>query len=492
MVEPTSEDEAEFSADDDDEGGGESTVAMQSPSFDPSMPSPVSIPPPRGVEVGSTAQSPVVPTAPVAFPPPGGMGGPRPAPAPDPGRSAQPVGMTAQSPAIAPGTSTRPKRAQTVIGIAPPGQGAQRPPNPALAAPPLQQRPPVTPALPTLNEDDGEGPISETAAIDMLDPKISLPTLTAMGKKTPEEMFGLDEAAGAAARAAVRPHTRHSPLASTGFSPNGSGAAAVKSASPTRMEKPAPPRLPVDQESTTTAFVEDLGLLTAKSLPKLHDNDGEDESTRAVPREELFRGQDQFVLGEDAGASGDDATLAVPPGMNEAASQRFGAGMASPLGADGSGGHPSPFLGSAHPTQQSPQFPVLGPPPSWNQPAGPGVPSQHAPHGMSQMPSSTSAMPMIPGYNQGPNQAGPMAYPSNGMPGQQPMPMGYPQQGWPPQWGMPGQPQMVPVAPGTAGRPDGEKRKFPLSGQVIALGVVGIVCLAIFVTGVVLFFTTKF
>ena len=490
MVEPTSEDDAEFSADDDDEDGGESTVAMQSPSFDPSMPSPVSIAPPPGF---GAAQSPMVPTAPVAFSPPGARAAIATPARPEP---AKPFGMTAQSAAIAPGTFARSKRAQTVIGIAPPGQGAQRPPTSPLAAPPQQQRPPPSvprsAVVPQLHEDDGEGPISETAAIDLLDPMGSPPTLTAMGK-TPEQMFGLDEAAGAAARAAVRPNVRHSPLASTGFAPGGAGA--VKSSAPTRMERPAPPRPPLDQESTATAFVEDLGFPLTKAagpggLPKLHDNDGDDESTRAVPREELFRDQDQFILGEDAGVSGDDATLAVAPGMNDAALQRLGGGMASPLGADGSGGHPE-FLGNAHATQQSPQFPpMLGPPPSWNTPSAPGMQPHNMTHGMAPTPSATSAMPMMPGYPGHPGQmpshggqSGQMPYPPNGTQGQQ-MPMGYPNVGWPQQWGMPGPQQMAPVP-----RQNG---KFPLSGQVIALGLVGIVCLAIFVTGVVLFFTTKF
>ena len=463
MVDPTSED-AEFSADDDDEGGGESTVAMQSPSFDPAMPSPVSIPPPPP---GIGAAQAMVPTAPVAFPVPG-----------------RAVGMTAQSPAITPGTFSRPKRAQTVIGIAPPGQGAQRPPGP-LAAPPQQHRPPAsvprTPVVPVLSDDD-DGPISETAAVELPDLTAPPPTLTVTGK-TPEQMFGLDEAAGAAARAAVRPNARHSPLASTGFAPGGAGA--VKSSAPTRLEKPVPPRPSIDQENTTTAFVEDLGLpLTASAgfLPKLDDGDGDDESTRAVPREELLRSQDaSFIVGDDA--AGDDATLAVAPGMNEAASQRMGIPSPTGLSADASGGHPAPFLGSAHPTQQSPQFPsMMGPPPSWNTPSAPGM-QQNMPHNMSStsaMPSSTSAMPMLPPYGQ---QQG---YPPHGMQGPQAsqMPMGYPNAGWPQQWPPQQQGQMVPAPR--------QNKKFPLSGQVIALGIVGIVCLAIFVTGVVLFFTTKF
>ena len=288
--------------------------------------------------------------------------------------------------------------------------------------------------------------------------------------------FALDEAAGAAARAATRPSVaRHSPLASTGFAPNGPGPLAAK---PAAAPKPLPRPPTMDQENTTTAFVDDLNLvLAAKSsggLPKLHENEGEDESTRAVPREELLRQDAQLVVGSDA--AGEDATLAVPPGMNEALSARF------PIGADGSGGHPaigapSPgFHASANPTQQSPQFaPMLGP-----QSGAWGMQGSQT----SQMPSSTSAMPMLAPYPQQPGAFPPV---QGG-----PMPMPYPQQDWQQQqgWQQQGwqQPQHIPGAQMAPSPP----KKFPLSTQVIVLGLIGIVCLAIFVTGVVLFFTTKF
>jgi hypothetical protein len=47
------------------------------------------------------------------------------------------------------------------------------------------------------------------------------------------------------------------------------------------------------------------------------------------------------------------------------------------------------------------------------------------------------------------------------------------------------QPGWMPAVP--AARP-----RFKISGQIVLLAVVGIVCLAIFVTGIVLFMTTKF
>ena len=83
---------------------------------------------------------------------------------------------------------------------------------------------------------------------------------------------------------------------------------------------------------------------------------------------------------------------------------------------------------------------------------------------------SSPGMPSAPhaGY---PMQGGPMLYP-----GQQPQQM-HP---------MPGQPWMQPMQPAGGGL---AKRFTP---QIIMLIVVGVVCLSIFVVGIVLFVTTNF
>jgi len=56
--------------------------------------------------------------------------------------------------------------------------------------------------------------------------------------------------------------------------------------------------------------------------------------------------------------------------------------------------------------------------------------------------------------------------------------------------------QMNPMMQGQAGAPWASpapvKKGSKISGQVLLLAIVGVVCLAIFITGLVLFATTKF
>jgi hypothetical protein len=306
-------------------------------------------------------------------------------------------------------------------------------------------------------------------------------------------MFGLDAGAADAARAAVAVPGRPPPSAR---SPIFSG----------------PPPLPAIQAAAKSNDTDDLPKLTDPL-----DHADEEESTRAVPRDELLRSQDaHVVVGDDA--AGDDATLAVGPGENEASSKHraalaqtitadsdmafppapgmFGPPPNGPMGAPP--GPPSPMGGMplSHP-QMPPSFQGWGPPPSAGTPgrpvesaAMPGMAAAHDrptlnphtptsnPHMMAGMPQSGHVMTSSP-------MGGPMT-----MPMQPPMqlhgvPMGYPgQHGGPmmhaPQgWGPP------------APNPSGGKRS-KISGQIILLAVVGFICLAIFVTGIVLFATTKF
>jgi hypothetical protein len=382
-------DEPEFP---DDEGGGESTVAMASPTFDPSVPSPL-----------------------------GDSGGPLPGPTPTPGSSSQ--GSRAVVPRVAaphiPGplpamagaksaAIPRPPRAQTVIGIAPPAEGAQRPPPEAKRAnvPALSEFAPEDP-LP----DDGptmtgvEGMINAFA--DVSTPAVATPVRDI-----------------AAMRGDRRGRPGSSPLATTTGAPSERGMDAR-----------------FDKEAVTMA----ADRSSARALPGLDDfaeETGEDESTRAVPREELMRVQGgapvstrdaQLVVGDDA--VGEDATLAVAPGMN-AANPRLRPATFSQ----------SPMGGPTEPADFRP-YPSPG-----------AFPAAH-PH--AGAPTWDPAQrPWTP-----PMQGGPMMHPQPY--GAQPAP-----------WSQ-GQPQAAPPRPG-------------MSGQTILLIVVGVVCVTVFLTGIVLFLTTRF
>ncbi len=228
-----------------------------------------------------------------------------------------------------------------------------------------------------------------------------------------------------------------------------------------------------------------------------------------MPREELFRGRDaQLIVGDDAG--GEDATLAVAPGDNEA-SQQF-AGLAQAFVSDGAFPPPPPNVGAPAPPPPLPG-PELGPPAQqpWGDPNQPwGDPNQQAWPQASQapmppgIPGPPISSPSLPASNpqmpiSGPNPQMPpgsnphmMAAPAHMMPQSGQMPIsqpGHPMQG---PMGGPGPYPQSPIsarhAPTwVAPRPS----KFKISGQVLLLIVVGVVCLAIFVTGIVLFVSTK-
>jgi len=111
-----------------------------------------------------------------------------------------------------------------------------------------------------------------------------------------------------------------------------------------------------------------------------------------------------------------------------------------------------------HQPGSNPQMPV----------SGYGQPQQQ----QQQMPQSGQMPISQPGYNMGggPPMSNPIPYPGHMMgPGQQ---------------GMHGQ--------GMGFGPTGAGKQFKISGQILLLAIVGIICLAIFITGIVLFATTKF
>ena len=274
---------------------------------------------------------------------------------------------------------------------------------------------------------------------------------------------------------------RHSPLASTGF---------------------------VDKDAETMALSGDDG-----DLPRIGDPIDAEETTRAVSRDELMGHQDSHVvLGDDEGAHGDEATLAVAPGAlgDLGIDPRLAASLSEPL----------PRMPSQPDPQQAPAFP---PPPHFPSQGGMGAaqpypqsqpypqqqpqsqPQQQvqswqgeaAPSYRNPPPQSMGGMgydPMQPqgydptqqqqGYQSSPGMqsAQQQGYPTQGGPGQ-PQPYGGPQQMQP----MPGQQPWMQPQPAPGG---GLAQK--LTPQVIMLIVVGTVCLSIFIIGIVLFVTTNF
>jgi hypothetical protein len=123
--------------------------------------------------------------------------------------------------------------------------------------------------------------------------------------------------------------------------------------------------------------------------------------------------------------------------------------------------------------------------------SGPHLPAQswtpNAPPSQPHFPGAAPQMPQSNPHLQVPQSGHMMAQNPQGM-------MPHPNQGPIP---YPGQPNFH--QPPTAGgewnanaSPLQPKPKFKLSGQILLLAIVGVVCLAIFITGIVLFATTKF
>lgn len=263
----------------------------------------------------------------------------------------------------------------------------------------------------------------------------------------------------------------------------------------------------------------------------LHDRSEEEESTRAVSREEMLRGHDAVIIGEDSeGAQGEDATLALSPGLNEAAhltalaetltKEQQSKGqipVAPPAPAAGAPPPPpgfDPNFGLSPPVpppptnqgwqQQQPPPPMAPPPQAWQQdpnayPGGPGAQSYpnmsvgpvSGPHlpAQSWTPNAPPSQPHFPAApGQMPHSQPNLQVPQSGqmMAAQQAGPIPYP--------GQPNihQPPPNPFGDWNAGAPLPAQKAPTGKGQIILLGVVGVVCLSIFIIGIVLFATTKF
>ena len=230
----------------------------------------------------------------------------------------------------------------------------------------------------------------------------------------------------------------------------------------------------------------------------------EEESTRAVSREELLRGQDaHVVVGDDAG--GDDATLAVAPGDNEANSKHLAA-LAQTMAQDPDGAFPPPPgvfpppllpSGLGHAPRAAgglPQPPAeIGLPPMSNMglPAGMmapmespqgGMPSHGGPpgpgwHDPHQQQWGAPRPGMASGHDL-PPMPNPHMHAAMPQPGQMPSYMGQGQMPMQPMGPMSYPGQMGPMMHGQAGTPWAApaptKKAGKISGQVLLLAIVGV------------------
>lgn len=527
----------------------ESTVAMESPGVTPGVPLPTSDPPPAMPAASSAnpadkAKSPVAPAVgPTSSPSPFGARAPLgrpPGPPGIPGSTRSPAvgrvplpsaGATGAKPPGAPLGPPGVSAKRTVMGLAPPSNSSSSAAKPPAGASPLQRppgkspglplRPPGAPAspaipaptgtplgahgVPKLDSDEDEPPddgvtvASDIAGYAQMSAAAGFPLADSPPKPDrPVQMPAASKQGGAA--------SQRSPFSSTGYAPG--GAAEAKAAKPEQEEENDAATVTVPKDVLDRVRADPKGVL-ADSKPKApvpaagrpySDVDDSAEPTKAVPRDELLGraaqgpGQDHVVIGADAG--GEDATLAVPPGGNEASGMNLGAAIGSALAAgtlqsplgDGAFPHPPghpPHSPQAHPYQS---YQGMGPPGGPNAMGPGGAPPQqdwgmqgqgqgpphNQPWSSGQMPA---AIPRTPGGVQS-YPGGPMMHQPHQPQHQQHQQQmgGIPRQQAPTNWN----PLQAPPA------------KSKISGQMILLFVVGFVCLAIFVTGIILFATTKF
>ncbi|CAN5924041.1 hypothetical protein BH11MYX4_BH11MYX4_08290 [soil metagenome] len=230
-------------------------------------------------------------------------------------------------------------------------------------------------------------------------------------------------------------------------------------------------------------------------LPVISDDGEPEEATRALTREEMMgRGHQDahVVVGNDA--IGDEATLAIGPDQLNADLGHLGASL-DPALAEALAQRVAEHHQQVH-QQQVQQQQQHQPPPQQHETYGQaqqhqhqhqqqpwqdpmiGQPSQQAYPPSGQHPVMGGPPPSHP-MPWGPNPGAPPSYAQGAPQGMM--------QGPPPSW----TPQQAPVAQPLAaeGLAVGG---FRITSQVLVLAGVGVVCLAIFVVGLVLFFTTKF
>lgn len=496
---------------DDDDGAR--TVATGAPMELPSnIPSPITNPPPAMTAPKQAPPPQVAMPKPAAVP-----AAPAPAPAPAAAPAVGVPGVVGRRPPPKAGKAT-------MIGIAGPAPGAVAPPGaqvPAAPVGPSSPRAPAPasaqapqPARPATAPSSARGPAAAPPPLPSAARRPSVPERAEVdedendGPTVAGAPSGFDlETARAdvlAMREAAAGARRPSPMASTGFAPGGP-------AFPPGAGRGAGPN--VDKDAETQALPGSAVPIGPGHAAAIQ-NEQHEETTRAVGREELLRGQDAHVIvGEDA--VGDEATLAVAPGQVDLGpnAEDFQAAFKQTL--------------EDRRPASAPELPPAFPPPPAQAPFG-GTPGSN-PHVQAAQPPSWPGMqghppppppydPMMP--QQQPMGPGPHGYPPSGpqaisYPGAPPSsgmgPMGgYSPMGAPPMSGS-GTQAMVgaPVAPphpnagmygGNAQPPPPWMQQAPppgagsgvkLSPQVIMLAAVGTVSLAIFIVGIYLFVTAN-
>jgi hypothetical protein len=424
---------------DDNEAENESTVAMEAPNFDRgSAPLPVSDASAKPAEAKPpVAVPPADASASAAAAPPRTSSARTPAapPAKAPGLPARPA-FAAAPPKVAGGIAAGKPGKQTVIGLAPP---AARPTgtSPGPRVPVAVPKPASEAAVPAPEQKPAPAPAASSGrsafAATFPSPYSRAPVGSADSSKQ-------NDASTVTVPKDVLDRVRANPKAVLGES-----------------EKKIP-KIQHDDDDDDASYEETKLAEAAPAAPanqaprKIQDDDEDYEETKAVPREELLRQQDAHVV-VGADASGDDATLAVPPSANEAALlNSIGAAIGESLQ------HP-PGVGHGG-----------GPPPQYQPPHQPPHGGMGGTMGMpGPQPWSSGQLPVAPRVPGGTGSYGgaPMMGPQGGLPRGQ----------GPTNW-----------APLQGAHPPARR----ISGQMILLLIVGFICLAIFVTGIVLFATTKF
>ena len=287
---------------------------------------------------------------------------------------------------------------------------------------------------------------------------------------------------------------------------------------PTMMGAGASPNVPLRDDFAQQGFAPAHRMNDANAetmaldrdderLPNLDDEPESDEAaTRALTREQMMGPgavhQDAHVIvGSDA--RGDEATLAIGPDQLGSAFGELGASLEPALAealAQRVAEHHQQVQQQAY-QQQYPQAPP---------PQAPHFPQPQTQQHFSpqQQPQFAQPQPQPAGYGMPQPGTQPGAYPPSGQhpaayppSGQQPV-MGPPSNAWGASQGYAGQApsqqqqqQQQPAAwnqpPAPLAQPSGGGG-FQITSQIMVLAGVGVVCLAIFVVGLVLFFTTKF
>jgi hypothetical protein len=476
----------------------ESTIATEAPSFDFSamgVPSPISEPPPAITPAAATPAAGTPARAPLATPRTASAGfmpveskGPAAVPTvgrakapssplvPTPLGGIVPQGVPAPAPAAAAPaarvgpTATGRVRAQTVVGLAPPPPGAPRPQIRPVAG---------KAAAPAPAADANQG------------------------------AFGLDASVAEAARAAaLTPGPRgtggHRPVnAAPAPAPKPAiAAAASDDAAPLPSLESSRPK-PADEEDGTATravpreYLPPPGSGSQRVLPNLGGFDKDEETQARVPG--TLHVQDARVVQDDAGA--EDATVSVGPNANQALQHLHGA-FGSPLGNE-----PKPYPQAYPPHGAQPMAPNGGQhmPPNSGHPMPPTSPPlagwNDVQSPWNAPPSTTGQIrPMVPSYPEAmpPSQNAPYPgyHPAHGVPPQQGAPP-HPQ-GWYGQGQMQGRAAM-PTHQTLSSAKFAEQTadaQFALPGLTprgtrVVIALLGVVCVGVFVAGVVLFMLSR-